>query len=113
MTMSTSLQAGHSRKWHFVQFPVTCIVIAMAFMIGTMLLLQPLAAAIRFKRTSGFDALVAVVLTITALVAAYAAYVHLIERRHATELGSKRAAPEFALGFSLGGLLFSLIMPIL
>jgi hypothetical protein len=47
------------------------------------------------------------------LIAAYVAYVRLIERRPVTELGTQGAAGEFATGFVVGGFLFSLIMLIL
>ena len=113
MTTSTSLQAGHSRSWRFVQFPLTRIAIALVFMTGTILLLQAVAALIHFKPSSGLGASVAAGLTIMALMATYVFYVRLIERRHATELAATRAAAGFGVGFLLGGLLFSLIMLIL
>ncbi len=113
MTTSTSLQAGHSRSWRFVQFPLTRIAIALVFMIGTILLLQAVAALTHFNPHSGPGAGVAAGLTIVALMAAYAFYVRLIERRHVTELAGARAASGFGVGFLLGGLLFGLIMLIL
>lgn len=113
MTTSTSLQAGHSRTWRFVHFPLTRIAIALVFMIGTMLLLQAVATVIHFKPNSWLGASVAAGLTIMALMATYVFYVRLIERRHATELAATRAAAGFGVGFLLGGLLFSLIMLIL
>ena len=113
MNTSRSLPAGHSRIWRLVQFPLTRIVIALVFMIGAMLLLQAVATVTHFKPSSGLGASVAAGLTIMALVATYAFYVRLIERRHVTELAATRAAPEFAVGFLLGSLLFSLIMLIL
>ena len=113
MNTSASLPAGHSRIWRFVQFPLTRFAIALVFMIGTLLLLQAVATVTHFKPSAGLGASAAVGLTILALMATYAVYVRLIERRHATELAATRAAPEFAVGFLLGGLLFSLIMLIL
>jgi membrane protease YdiL (CAAX protease family) len=106
-------QAGHSRIWRFVQFPLTRIVVAMAFMIVVILLLQIVAALTHFKPGLGLGALVAVALTAAALIATYVVYVRLIERRHATELGARGAALEFAIGFMIGGFLFCLIMLIL
>ncbi len=110
MNASTSFPAGHNRIWRFVQFPLTRFAIALVFMIGTVLLLQAVATVTHFKPSSGLGASVAAGLTSMALMAAYAVYVRLIERRHVTELAATRAAPEVAVGFLLGGLLFSLIM---
>ena len=81
MTTSTSLQAGHSRIWRFVQFPLTRIAIALVFMTGTILLLQAVATLTHFKPSSGLGASVAAGLTIMAMMATYVFYVRLIERR--------------------------------
>jgi len=96
-----------------VQFPLTRFAIALVFMIGTLLLLQAVARVTHFKPSSGLGASMAAGLTSMALMATYAVYVRLIERRHVTELAATHAAPEFGVGFLLGGLLFSLIMLIL
>jgi hypothetical protein len=54
-----------------------------------------------------------VLITIGALIGTYIVYVHVIERRAATEFGARYAVPELATGFVIGGLLFSLVMLIL
>lgn len=96
-----------------MQFPLTRIVIAAASMIAVVLLLQIVASVIHFKPIAGLGMLMVVLLTTSALIATYVVYVRLIERRQASELAIKRAAPEFAVGFLLGGILFCLTMLIL
>ncbi len=113
MNVITPMQAGHSRIWRFVQFPLTRIVIATVSLIVAVLFLQTLAAVTHFKPHSASSMSLAALLTIAVLIAIYIAYVRLIERRPVTELGTKGAAPEFAAGFLLGGFLFCFIMLIL
>lgn len=113
MGTSTSGSIGPSRILRFVQFPVTRILIAAACMIAVIALLQVVATVTHFAPDSGPKVLLAVMLTLVVLMGTYATYVRLIERRPVTELATQRAAPEFAVGFLIGGALFCVIMLIL
>ncbi len=110
MNAVASEHPRHSRVWRFVQSPLVRIVIAAASMIAVFLLLIVAAKITHFKPASGVGALAAVLLTVAALLATYVGYVHVIERRQAVELAAKNAAPEFAVGFLLGGIMFCVIM---
>jgi membrane protease YdiL (CAAX protease family) len=113
MDHSVSLQDSQSRSRRVLQLPITRIIIAILFMVATVLLLQAFAAIFHFKPNGALSAMVAATLTNIALIGSYASYVHLVERRYPTELVSKHAAPNFVLGFLLGSLLFSLVMAVL
>lgn len=113
MNANLSEYTGRGRIWRIVQFPLTRIFIAATSLIAAVLLLTAVASVTHFKPTSVTGLLVASLLTSVALIGTYAAYVRLIERRPITELATKGAGPEFAVGFTLGGVLFCLIMLVL
>ena len=110
MNAVTDEHRRHTRIWQFAHSPLARVVIAAAAMIAAMLVLQAVAAVTHFKPSAGLNALAALSLTVAALIATYVGYVRLVERRRTVELAAKSAAPKFAGGFLLGGILFCLIM---
>lgn len=103
----------HPSLQRLVQFPLTRIFIATVSLIVVVFLLQGIAKVAPLNPDTAVGPLLAAALTVAALIAAYVAYVRLIERRPATYLGTKGAALEFTAGFMLGGFLFGLVMLIL
>jgi uncharacterized protein len=91
-------------------FPLVRIVVASAFVVIPFALVStPINHFVTDKplRRAGGLLLAAVAL------AAYSAYVHVIERRPVTELSRSGAAQELGLGLALGALLFSVTVGIL
>ena len=99
-----------------LQFPLFRIVIAILFVGVGLLLGQSLLSLLRsaFSITNLSVANVLAFLLITPLTYfAYWTYVHYVEKRSLTELGSQGAAREFGLGSLIGFGLFSLVIAIL
>ena len=113
MSLNAQLLESPSRSQRVLRHPLTRIVIALIFITVTVLLLQTAAAISHFKPNGAVRSATAAVLTIVALLGTYSVYVRLVEHRSATELAATRAAPDCAIGFLLGGSLFSFVMLIL
>ncbi|HKE47432.1 MAG TPA: type II CAAX endopeptidase family protein [Rhodanobacteraceae bacterium] len=109
-TLAVNRRPG--RMWAFLQFPLTRIVLAALALAVVIGVIQVGAKALGIQpRTAG--GLVIACLIMLATLATYYAFVHAIERRRVVELGTQRAAPEFASGFLVGMFLFALTMLVL
>jgi uncharacterized protein len=93
-----------------LQFPLVQILVAILFIaIPFAVVSTPFNVFVTDKSLRRLGALL-----LTAVVlAAYSAYVRIIERRPVTELSGARAVREFGIGFGLGTLLFSVTIGIL
>jgi uncharacterized protein len=93
-----------------LQFPIVQIVVAILFIaIPFAVVSAPFNLFVTDKPLRRLGALL-----LTAVVlAAYSAYVRIIERRAVSELSGARAAREFGIGLGLGALLFSVTIGIL
>ncbi len=99
-----------------LQFPLVRIVIAILFVGIGLIVGQTVLNLLRstFSITNiSFANLLAFVLITPVTYFAYWTYVHYVEKRNMTELGSQRAMQEFGLGSLLGFGLFSFVIAIL
>lgn len=100
------------KLWSFLQFPLTRFILAVLFITVPVTLLQLAAKFAGMVSRSPAGAVLSFVLILTT-VAGYAGYVHCIERRKVTELGTQGATVEFARGLILGSALFGATMLLL
>jgi membrane protease YdiL (CAAX protease family) len=93
-----------------LQFPIVRIVVAILFIaIPFAVVSTPFNLFVTDKSLRRLGAL----LLAAVVLAAYSAYVRIIERRAVTELSRERAVREFGIGLGLGALLFSVSIGIL
>lgn len=109
-TLAVNRQPG--RLWAFLQFPLTRIVLAVVALALVIGIIQTAFKAAGIVPHSALG-VVGALLIVAGTLAAYAAFVHLVERRRVTELGRKGAVRELGVGFALGFVLFSLTMLVL
>jgi uncharacterized protein len=97
---------GNGDRWSRVlRFPLIRIALAALFV------LPPIGAAHIAADELGLGADAVSLATILLAIAAYAAYVRLVEkRRPIVELSARGAVPEVAIGFAIGALLFAATM---
>lgn len=111
MNNQSELPSTQPIFWRRVlQFPLVRIVVAILFIaIPFAVVSTPFNLFVTDKSLRRLGALL-----LTAVVlAAYSAYVRIIERRAVTELSGARAVREFGIGLGLGALLFSVTIGIL
>jgi hypothetical protein len=93
-----------------LQFPIVRIVVAILFIaIPFAVVSTPFNLFVTDKSLRRLGAL----LLAAVVLAAYSAYVRIIERRAVTELSRERAVREFGIGLGLGALLFAVSIGIL
>lgn len=109
-TLAVNRQPG--RLWAFLQFPLTRIIVAVVALALVIGIIQTAFKAAGIAPHSTLGVVGALVIVVGTL-AAYAAFVRLVERRRVTELGRAGAARELGVGFALGFALFSLTMLVL
>lgn len=100
------------RGWAVLQFPLTRLLLASAALVLWATALQRGGRALRIEPGSALSAALGGVL-IAGTFAVYAAYVRLVERRPAVELGAAGALREGAAGALVGAALFAATMLVL
>jgi membrane protease YdiL (CAAX protease family) len=104
------IRSSATRWRRVLAFPLVQIAVAIVFIVipfGVVSTPFNLFVTDKSLRRVGALLLAAVVL------AAYSAYVRLMEKRAVTELSGRRALPELGLGLALGALLFSVTIAVL
>ncbi|MEO8012142.1 MAG: type II CAAX endopeptidase family protein [Dokdonella sp.] len=112
MSAILAIHRPPGRLWSFLQFPLVRFLLAIAFVVVPMTLLQLVAKYAGVVSRSPAGAALSLILIAT-VFAGYACYVRFIERRNATELSLHGAAPEFVLGAVFGSMLFATTMLVL
>lgn len=94
--------------WKILRFPLTRMVVSMVAVSAVLAGLRFTLARFGWQDTgTGSGTILYSILLIFAGYLAYWAYVHLIERRRASEIEMKPAAPQFGIGVLMGAGLFS------
>jgi len=98
--------------WRFLQFPVTRFVLAAAMIVAFLVAMRTgiQRLGLSLQSVAGFE--MALLIAVGAL-GVYIGYVRLIERRATVELGRVGAISEFASGWIVGTVLFSLTILVL
>ena len=112
MPLIASVNRQPGRWWHFVQFPATRLMLAAVAVLAWIGALQAGVKALRIAPESPLGVSVGALLA-AGVLAVYAAFVRLVERRAVVELGASGAAAEFAKGALVGAALFSASMLLL
>ena len=112
MDAALAMNRRPGRLWAFLQFPLTRIVLATLVLAVAIGAIQVGSKAVGIAPHTIAGVLVAC-LIVVAVLATYAGFVRVIERRRVGELGAKGAASEFASGFVVGAFLFALTMLVL
>lgn len=110
--MIAAVNRRPGRWWHFLQFPVTRVILAALAVLVWVSALQAGVKALHIAPESPLGVSLGALLMVGVLVV-YAVYVRLIERRAVVELSAAGAAPEFARGALVGAALFSASMLLL
>ena len=98
---------AHDSRWsRLLRFPVVRIVLAIAFVVVPVVVVQTALGVAHLERTR---AVLAVALCLGALLGffGYHAYVRLVERRAVAEFATDRALPQLIAGLLVGTLLFA------